>query len=102
MESKRRDAVQESEAVNLTRLTQWERVSRAERLVRHEIAAARQKHRPFASWHEAYAVIREELEEFWDGVKRDKPDITELAQIAACAMLAIVELEGTDTDGGVR
>lgn len=60
---------------------------------------ARDQHRKFASWHEAYAVILEELEEFWDSVKRDDADTDELAQVVACCLLAMVELDGTDTDG---
>ena len=59
------------------------------------IEDARARHRSFASWHEAYAVIKEELEEFWDSVKVDRPDDEELFQVAACAILAVVELSGT-------
>ncbi|RKZ12167.1 hypothetical protein DRQ53_15120 [bacterium] len=60
---------------------------------------SRDTHREFASWHEAYAVIREELEEFWDSVKRNQPDLDELLQVAACCQLAIKELGNT---GGER
>lgn len=69
--------------------------------VRNEMVRARREHRPFASWHEAYAVILEELEEFWDSVKRDEPDLCELAQVAACCELAAQELDPHGVDGPV-
>jgi hypothetical protein len=60
---------------------------------------ARKTHREFASWHEAYAVIREELEEFFDSVRLNQPRIDELLQVAACCQLAVKELGNT---GGER
>ena len=59
--------------------------------VRCEIERARTKHKPINSAHEGYAVILEELDEFWDEVKkkremRDKRRMyDELVQIAAMA-----------------
>jgi hypothetical protein len=59
--------------------------------VRCEIERARAKHKPINSAHEGYAVILEELEEFWDEVKkkrelRDKRRMyDELVQIGAMA-----------------
>jgi hypothetical protein len=55
-------------------------------------------HGPLASAHEAYAVLVEEMDEFWDEVKkrsenRDKLAMrTELIQIAAMACRAIHDL----------
>jgi predicted RNase H-like HicB family nuclease len=63
-------------------------------LVVEECKRARQKHRHLASTHEAYAVLLEELEEWWDSVKEDEPDDAELVSVAAMAVLAIVELKG--------
>jgi hypothetical protein len=57
-----------------------------------EIARARGKHPPFHSHHEAYAVIKEEFEEWWDSVKMDDPDPKELLSVAAMAVLALMEL----------
>jgi hypothetical protein len=57
-----------------------------------EIEHARDKHRKFASHHEAFGVIQEELEEWWDTVKIDKPDSSELLSVAAMALAAIAEL----------
>jgi hypothetical protein len=59
-----------------------------------ECLRARAKHPPFHSTHEAYAVILEELEEWWDSVKADRPDDKEILSVAAMAVLTIVELQG--------
>lgn len=48
--------------------------------------------RPFASPHEMYAVLKEELEEFWDSVKAGDPDPGELLQICAVARFALLQL----------
>jgi vacuolar-type H+-ATPase catalytic subunit A/Vma1 len=56
-----------------------------------EIEAARAKHNPINSAHEGYSVILEELDEFWEEVRkkrslRDKKKmVSELVQIAAMA-----------------
>ena len=57
-----------------------------------EIYRARQKHPPLHSHHEAYAVIKEEFEEWWDSVKADRPDPKELLSVAAMAVATLVEL----------
>jgi len=57
-----------------------------------EIARARKKHPSFHSHHEAYVVIKEEFEEWWDSVKADDPDPRELLSVAAMAVLALMEL----------
>ncbi len=49
--------------------------------------------KPFSSAHEAYAVIKEELDEFWESVKANRPDKKELIQIGAMALAALVELD---------
>lgn len=56
------------------------------RLQRDELVSANDKHGcQFNSPHEAYAVIKEELDEFWDEVKKQKPRkcdmVAELAQL---------------------
>ncbi len=59
--------------------------------VRDELAIARAKYRPMASAHEGWAVIREEVDELWDDVKkkpskRNAEDMySELVQVAAMA-----------------
>jgi hypothetical protein len=66
-----------------------------------EIAKARAKHGPMNSLHEAYAVILEELDEFWEevrawrGSKGDTDRVKarkELVQVAAMAMRAAEDL----------
>jgi len=57
-------------------------------LVKNELERARNKHHGTQhSLHEGYAVILEEVDEFWDIVKSQRPDpvhaIEELVQIAA-------------------
>jgi hypothetical protein len=37
-------------------------------------AKCRLKYGPYASWHEAHSVLREEFEEFWDEVKRKEAE----------------------------
>lgn len=64
-----------------------------------ELNAAAQNHKPMNSLHEAYAVILEELDELWEQVKlkqrlRNSTNIkTELRQIAAMALRALVDLD---------
>ena len=64
-----------------------------------EWQTARTKHAPLNSAHEAYAVILEEVEEFWaetmkKRAERDKANMRkELIQIAAMACRAIADLE---------
>lgn len=60
-----------------------------------ELVSARKKHKALNSVHEAYAVIMEEIEEFWDEVKkrgerRDKTAMAEeLVQVAAMCIRTI-------------
>jgi len=57
-----------------------------------EIKDARKKFPPFHSQHEAYAVILEELDEFWECVRHDEDGRAELIQVAAMAIAAYREL----------
>ena len=60
--------------------------------VRIEMMRSQQERGPFNSWHEAYAVIKEELDELWDSIKADDPDPEEALQIAACATRLLIDL----------
>jgi hypothetical protein len=59
--------------------------------VRVELARARAKFGPVASLHEGYAVILEEVDEFWEEVRESSPEgrdrraYRELVQVAAMA-----------------
>lgn len=62
-----------------------------------ELNRARTKHpKKFSSFHEAYAIILEEVDEFWENVKKDgtKEDmLSELVQIATMCQRAAEDLE---------
>lgn len=80
--------------------------------IQKEIEQAEQKYGSFNSTHEAYGVLKEEVEEFWDEVKilkkysfaypehqkeyneeRKQRMISELIQIASVAIRTAKELE---------
>lgn len=69
--------------------------------VRAEIDRARGLHDPMSSAHEAYSVILEELDEFWEEVKKKRekrdPDklFKELIQVAAMCVRAATDLHLT-------
>lgn len=54
-------------------------------------------HGPSNSMHESYAVLLEELDEFWDEVKKKEPNLdnacVELVQIAAMACKAYEQIQ---------
>ena len=69
-----------------------------------ELQRAKAAHRNFNSGHEGYAVIREEVDELWDAIKRQKgyntysgPAAHEAVQVAAMALRFLVDL--CDTEG---
>lgn len=61
-----------------------------------ELYSATEKHGPFHSAHEGYAVILEELDELWDEIKlknRNQTNIREEAvQVAAMALRFLVDI----------
>ncbi len=61
--------------------------------VDEEITLAQTRFSSMASHHEAYAVIKEELDEYWESVRANKPDRQELIQIAAMVVRTIYDLE---------
>ena len=64
----------------------------------NEVERAEQLHKPINSLHEGYAVIAEELDEFWDHVKRkarDRDPVAvrmELIQTAAMCVRTITNV----------
>lgn len=64
-----------------------------------EVTRATEKHRPLHSAHEAYAVILEEVQEFWAEVMKKRAERSfvrmrdELIQVAAMAVRTIYDLE---------
>ncbi|MEU7814085.1 hypothetical protein [Pseudonocardia sp. NPDC049154] len=65
-------------------------------LVREELVRATAKFGPFASAHEGYAVIAEEVDELWDDVKANDADgaIAEAVQVAAMGARFVLDMEG--------
>jgi len=67
--------------------------------VADELERAQAKHARLNSPHEAYAVILEELDEYWEEVRKRRADRrpvamwVELVQIAAMAARAAIETE---------
>ena len=67
--------------------------------IKNEYYQAKKKHKPFHNLHEAYAILKEEFDEFWAVVKLNQdrnPDRTEKAlkearQIAAMALGVLYE-----------
>ena len=63
---------------------------------RRELVRAREKHGPITSIHAAYGIILEELEEFWDEVKKQQRDFPkmaeELIQVAAMCQRTFEDL----------
>ena len=67
-------------------------VPQAQNLIRDELRRARQLHQPFHSAHEAYAVMLEEMDEFWTTVKENHPSREELIQVGAMVLATLTEL----------
>lgn len=70
-------------------------------LVLEELDRATQKFGPIASAHEGYAVIQEEVDEFWAGVKTKGTTTAalrgELVQVAAMALRTIHDCLGNSS-----
>jgi hypothetical protein len=70
--------------------------------IHREVVRVSAKHPPYHSAHEGYAVIAEEVDEFWELVRKRNHDqaamTVELVQVAATAIRAIEYcLQGTET-----
>ena len=66
-------------------------------ILNDEVARASSKFPAFNSHHEGYAIIQEELDEYWDVVKgkapqREEEALGELIQVAAMAIRGIMDL----------
>lgn len=65
-----------------------------------EMEMGQDKYGNFASSHECYAVLKEEVEEFWAEVKKrdQSPDLmtAELTQVAAIAIRYILQLRNLE------
>jgi len=63
---------------------------------RTEYLFARDKHKGFSSFHEGYAVIKEEFDELWDEIRKQKHNeyamAREAIQVGAMVLAYLVEL----------
>ena len=77
-------------------------IKRTVHAVEGELARAMSLHPSYNSSHEAYAVILEELDEFWEEVRKKTEERsgdsmrTELLQIAATALRSVIDLDLVD------
>lgn len=65
----------------------------------NEYGGAVEKFPAFASGHEGYAVIKEELDELWQAIKRNEPRENwrrEAVQVGAMALRFVADLCGRD------
>lgn len=63
-------------------------------VIHNELRSATARFGRFNSPHEGYAVIKEELEELWDDIKKNSPNMMkEAVQVAAMAIRFLMDLE---------
>ncbi len=65
--------------------------------IEEELNQATTKFYPFASGHEGYAILKEEVDELWDDIKTNAPladQRKEAIQIAAMAIRYILNVTG--------
>lgn len=73
------------------------------KFVEMELTRARESNPPISSVHAGYAIILEELDEFWEevrkkpGVRREQDMMQELVQIAAMAQRVAEDLSLVET-----
>jgi hypothetical protein len=78
----------------------FDRIDAVTTEVLHEVKRAMGKFAPFNSAHEGWAVLREEVDELWDEVKknskvRDREKLrTEAIQCAAMAVRFVLDVSG--------
>ena len=76
--------------LTLTKL-EMQTVEQLNHAINKEMDEAVEKWGKYHNTHEFYAVLLEEVEEFWDSVKKNEPDFYELIQVIAVAKRAIIE-----------
>lgn len=71
----------------------YERMDQALAMVREELIRARTKHGPMKSGHEGHSILQEEVDELWDDIKANKPDLLpEAMQVAAMGVAFMVDV----------
>jgi hypothetical protein len=65
--------------------------------IKKELLSANKEHPLFNSYHEGYAVIKEEFEEMWDEIKKRNPDSelikAECIQTAAMCLKMLISFD---------
>lgn len=59
------------------------------KMVSMEIIRSRQLHPPMIDHFHAFGVIEEELGEFFDSIKKQNPDLSEIAQVVGCCIMTL-------------
>ncbi|MCP3685432.1 MAG: hypothetical protein GY861_22500 [bacterium] len=62
------------------------------RITDDEVLYSLKRYGHIKSVHEGYAILIEEVEEYWDSIKLNNPDPKELVQVCAMAKLALIDL----------
>ena len=73
-------------------------------LLDFEMNTAFEKYGPYHNSHEQYAVLQEEVDEWWDAIKGNMADCCqyELLQVAAVALRYILENGDADSIANVQ
>jgi hypothetical protein len=75
-------------------------------LVRKELERAKNRFEDFTTYHQGYAVLKEEVDKLWDKVKAKNPDRNEVrheaVQVAAMALRFIIDLDTAANPRGRR
>jgi NTP pyrophosphatase (non-canonical NTP hydrolase) len=71
------------------------KVNLLKREITNEFIQASQRHKPFNSAHEGYAVLLEEVDEVWDEIKKNNycNARQEIVQVAAMALRFLYDLD---------
>lgn len=69
--------------------------------IENEYKNAREKFKPMYNFHEAYGIIKEEFDEFFDAVKSKSPNrhanvFKEIIQVGAMCLSVLIELDKED------
>lgn len=88
------DLTKEQEKILQKRKANWAIIQEVTDHVQLETVDSYDKFRDFNSYHEGYAVIKEEVDELWDEIKTKEKDFQaieeEAIQVAAMAMKLLV------------
>lgn len=67
-------------------------LERIDTIVNDEVVFAINKFGHFHSLHEGYAILLEEVEEFWESIKGNNPDPKEIVQVCAMSKILLIDL----------